>query len=171
VAAIQIAIGQILDAIKELIISKLAEFLAPIFGGMDNARAVIENVWNGIATFLSNVWAGIQVVARAGLGSHPGRDYVGGRGLAHEPGRGLPALVGRHWRRVGDRQDGGATAWATIKTTVVNVANTLGPALATAWESIRTGAATAWENIRTGAGQPGRTSRAASRPWSITWPD
>lgn len=146
------AIGAALEAIKEFLISKLAEFLAPIFGSMENARTVIENAWNAISTFLSNVWTGIQVVAGAAWETIKGVITTAVEGLRTSLGAVFQLLsgdIGGAWTTL---QTGTATAWETIKGTVITVATGIAPALAPVWENIKTGASTAWTSLQTVAG-------------------
>ena len=138
---VKVAVAQVLEALRGIIIEKIADFIAPLVGGMDNARTIVENAWNTISTFLGNVWEGIKTAAAAAWEA-----LKGIVGAAIEAVRTVIAtvlaLISGDW----------SAAWETLKTGVAAIFGALGTTLATVAETIRAGLSTKWEEIKTAAG-------------------
>jgi len=173
--------ARVLEAIKTVIIQKISEFIAPLVGGMENAKRIVTEAWTNIQTFLAGVWEGIKTSAAAAWEALKGIVRV-----AIEAVRTIIATVlalisgdwGTAWEGL---KTGAGRIFGEIATAVGNVVETLRTGLAVKWESIRSGAvekfealragaAEKWESIRSGAVEKFEALRAgAAEKWETIW--
>ncbi len=142
---------RIMDAIREAIVGALANFLAPIMGGVDNARLAIETAFTNIGAFIDNIWTGIQTAAAAAWELIKGVITTAVEVLRTSLGVIFQLISGDFEGAWSTLQEGAANIWGAVRDTIVNVANEIAPALASAWDSVQSGAESAWGNVQNAA--------------------
>jgi len=135
--AIQELIGNTLEAIKTIIIEKVAEFIAPLVGGMDEARQVVTDAWQNVAEFLADVWEDIKIAA--------GEAWEALKTLVGEAVEGLRTIVSTVLLALSGDWSG---AWDTIKGTVAGVWESIVGAVSTAVDKVVEVVTVAWDAIK-----------------------
>jgi TP901 family phage tail tape measure protein len=135
---IKAKVGEILAAIGQVIVDKLAEFLAPLVGGMDNAKRLIGDAWENIKTAVAAAWEAIKGVVGGAI------EFV--RGLL----AGLVAFLAGEpstaWTALGAAV---GKAWDSIKAGVGTAVETLRSGLANKWGEMLANAGTKWDAVKT----------------------
>jgi len=130
-------VGRAMELLKSIIVEKVAEFISPLVGGMDEARQVITDAWQNVQDFLSGVWDHIVLTAQTA--------WEGLKTLVGEAVEGLRTIVAAVMLVLSGDWAG---AWETIKGTVAGVWETIVGAVSTAVNKVVEVVTTAWDAIK-----------------------
>jgi TP901 family phage tail tape measure protein len=135
-------VGEVLNALKDLIVQKLLEFIAPLVGGMDNARTLVANAWENITNVVSAAWEFLKGIVAGGVEAL--RGIIAGliAFLAGDPSKAWEAI-----------RTAAVNAWDALKTGVGNALDALHIDIGAKLETIKGGLAEKWESIRAGAAE------------------
>jgi phage-related protein len=146
---IKTVIGNALEAVGRILLAGIAKFIAPLVGGMDNAKRIVTDAWENIKAFLANVWETIKTSAAAAWEALKGIISTAIEALRTVIAFVLSGISGDWGKAWEGLKTGIRRVFGEIADTVGKVAGTLRDGLAEKWESIRSGAAEKWEGIRT----------------------
>jgi TP901 family phage tail tape measure protein len=139
--------GRALEAVGRILLEGIARFIAPLVGGMDNAKRIVTEAWENIRTFLENIWSGIKTSAAAAFEALKGIVAAAVEGLRTVVAFILSGLSGDWSTAFEGLKTGAARIFGEISGTVGRVAETIRTGLAGKWESLRANAAERWEAV------------------------
>ena len=141
--------ARIWEAIKTAVVNKLAEFIAPLVGGMDNAKRIVLQAWENIKTFLVTTWENIKAAALRVWEGIKQAVQTAIEAVRQVVATVLQVLSG-DWVGAWERIKGKLVeVWETIKTVISTVVGVIVGVIRSGWEQIFSVVSGVMERVKT----------------------